>query len=340
MNRRIASFIFFTLIATTCQAAPTRNGMNIGVCYGLLGNDLPPAPQVVSLYKRCGIQKMRLYNPNHEALEALRGSQIQVTLGVPNEEIPNLANSQEAAQSWFTTNVEPYIQDIEFSCITVGNEAFPGQFGPSIGPAMHNLKNVLNEHNLHGIQVTTVIYTAVLANSYPPSAAVFTAEAASSMPNILQFLSDNGAPIMLNVYPYFAYAGDPTNVRLDYALFSATGPVVQDGALSYSNIFDAMVDAFIWAMEKMGFPNVAVAISESGWPSAGNGDFTTPDLAGTYNRNFMNHIIKSSGTPKRPNTHMDAHIYAMFNENQKPNGTEQHFGLFYPNMQPVYLIFP
>ncbi|KAJ4963452.1 hypothetical protein NE237_023391 [Protea cynaroides] len=317
----------------------TRNGIDIGVCYGLLGNDLPPATEVVSLFKSNGIQKMRLFNPNPDALQALRGSQIQVTVGVANEDLPALANSREAANSWFTTNVKPYLNDIEFSYIAVGNEALPGQFGPNIGPAMHNLKDVLLENNLHGIQVTTVISTVVLGTSYPPSAGAFSEESASGMTYVLKFLSDYGAPIMVNVYPYFAYAAEPENVRLDYAQFTAEGAVVQDGSLSYSNLFDATVDAFIWSMEKVGFPNVDVAIGESGWPSAGNGRFTTPDLARTYNQNFMNHVIQSRGTPKRPNKYMDAHIFAMFNENLKPAGTEQNYGLFYPNKTPVYPMF-
>ena len=55
---------------------------------------------------------------------------------------------------------------------------------------------------------------------------------------------------MINVYPYFAYAADPANVQLDYAIFTALGPVVRDGGLSYQNTFDATIDAFCWVMER------------------------------------------------------------------------------------------
>lgn len=34
------------------------------------------------------------------------------------------------------------------------------------------------------------------------------------------------------MYPYFGYAADPTNIRLDHVQFTALGPVVHDGDLS------------------------------------------------------------------------------------------------------------
>lgn len=63
------------------------------------------------------------------------------------------------------------------------------------------------------------------------------------------------------------------------------------------------------------------------------------NLAPTYNQNLMKHVMSNKGTPKRPNAYIEAFIFAMFNENLKPAGVEQHFGLFYPNKQPVYPLF-
>lgn len=106
------------------------------------------------------------------------------------------------------------------------------------------------------------------------------------------------------MYPYFVYAADPTNIRLDHVQFAALGPVVRDGDLSYWNLLDAMVDAYYTAMEREDFPTVGMKISQSRWPSAGNRNFTTPQLALTYNQNFMKNIKAGTGTPKRPDRHL------------------------------------
>lgn len=341
----MAVLLWIGLILSAISAIHNQIGLvlveaiDIGICYGTLGNDLPPAAQVIKLYQNYGISKVRLFDPNAEALQALRASQISVSLGIRNEDLPALAASQDAVNNWFATNVEPYLNDVVFSYITVGNEVVPGELGPNVLPVMQFLKTTLQANNFPGIKVTTVVPGNVLGDSFPPSAGAFSKESAPVMKGILDFLSAQGWPLMINVYPYFAYKSDPVNVRLDYAQFTATSPVVQDGALSYSNLFDAIVDAFFSAMEKQNAGNVNVVVSESGWPSDGNGNFTSPQLAGTYNRNFFKHIVGKTGTPKRPGADMEGFIFATFNENQKPIGEEQHFGLFYPSMDPVYPVF-
>ncbi|PKU70928.1 glucan endo-1,3-beta-glucosidase-like [Dendrobium catenatum] len=154
---------------------------------------------------------------------------------------------------------------------------------------------------------------------------------------ILQFFANNGALLLVNVYAYFAYAGDPANIRLDYALFAASEPVVIDVQFNYSNMFDAIVDSVYYAMENIGGHEVGIVVSETGWPSDG-GTATTIDNAQTYITKLIKHV--GQGTPKRPGS-LETYIFAMFNENQKPAGVEQHWGLFYPQKTPVFpIIFP
>lgn len=205
---------------------------------------------------------------------------------------------------------------------------------------MRHSQDALYSLTYYSIRVTTVVASNALGTSFPPSQGAFSDEVVGDMTEIVKFLADvvAGTParvLMVNVYQYFAYAADPEHVSLDYAQFLSQGPVVKDGDLEYRHLFDAMLDAFYSAMEKVGGPNVGIAISESGWPSTWNGNFTTPEVAQRYNTHCISHIA-SSGTPKRPGYLMDGFVFAMFNENQKPAGVEQNFGLFYPNGQPVY----
>ncbi|PRQ46968.1 putative glucan endo-1,3-beta-D-glucosidase [Rosa chinensis] len=147
---------------------------------------------------------------------------------------------------------------------------------------MESLQNILKDKG-YVTKVTTVVPSTALGSSYPPSSGEFTQEASSVMPDILKFLASTLSPLMINVYPYFAYKSDPAHVPLDYAQFTSDKPVVRDGNLLYFCLFDAIVDAFLAAMAKAGNGHVRVVVSESGWPSDENGNFTTPELAMTYN---------------------------------------------------------
>ena len=319
----------------------TRALADIGVCYGRNGNNLPPPEEVVALYKQYGIKNMRLFNPDPSVLQALRGSGIAVIVGVPNEDIPAIATTQAGAQQWFEANLAPYLNDVNFSFIAVGNEVVLEGDGTAIAAAMQNMQTVLKTRNLGGrVKVSTAMPLTVLGTSYPPSAGQFTAAVDGVMRAVLAVLAAEGAPLMINVYPYYGYVADPVNVELDYAIFRSNRTAVRDGGLEYSNMFDAMVDAFYSAMEKADGSAVGVAVTESGWPSAGKGNLTTVEIAGTYNRNLVARLKRNTGTPKRPNAKIDGYIFAMFNENLKPGDiTEQNWGLFYPNKQPVYPVF-
>ena len=218
--------------------------------------------------------------------------------------------------------------------IAVGNEV-SGSDISKILPAMKNIYSALSSAGLQNlIKVSTSISFGELGTSYPPSDGAFSPSASSYMTSIVQYLASINSPLLANIYPYFTYAGNTAQIKLDYALFTSPSPVVTDGPYKYQNLFDAQVDALYSAMEKVGGSNVGIVISESGWPSAG-GTGTTVGNAQKYNQNLINHVGK--GTPKRP-TALETYIFAMFNENKKPAGIERHWGLFNPNKQPVYPI--
>jgi len=313
----------------------------IGVNNGMNGDNLPPTDQVVTLLRKNNIGKYRIFQGNPNVLKAFENSGIDVIVGVGNDELQNISSSQDSANGWVNNNIIPFYPAANIKYIAVGNEVLPStQYVQYLVPAMTNIHIAIKNANLqNNIKVSTTLATSVIGNSFPPSRGAFRDDVNDTMSSILKFLSDNGAPFMANVYPYFSYIGDRSTISLDYALFKSNSTVVQDGGRSYNNLFDAMVDTLLSAMEALGYHNVPLVITESGWPSAG-ADVATVKNAQAYNNNLIKHVLSNAGTPKRPGTSIETYIYALFNEDRKTGGeTERHFGLFHPNKTPVYPVY-
>ncbi|KAL3534748.1 hypothetical protein ACH5RR_003209 [Cinchona calisaya] len=247
--------------------------------------------------------KMRIYGPDPEVLNALRGTNTETLVDVPNENIRFIANDASTTANWVQNNIKNY------------------------SPA--GLQNQ--------IKVSTSIAAGLLSISYPPSQGSFSNEAKPFIKPIINLLVQNNAPLLVNAYPYLSYIGNRANIGLDYALFTSPGIVVQDGSFGYQNIFDAIVDAHYSALEKEGGSNIRIVVSETGWPSEGNPGVATFEYAGTYSRNVVSLVKSGRGTPRRPGTGIETYLFAMFDENNKPGEeTERHFGLFFPNQQCKY----
>ncbi|PAN41978.1 hypothetical protein PAHAL_8G114600 [Panicum hallii] len=327
----VASSMFAMALLLGIIASAPQSVDSIGVCYGMSGSNLPPASTVVGMFKSNGIKAMRLYAPDKAALQALNGTSIGVLVGAPNDVLSNLS-SRKAAASWVRDNIQAY-PSVMFRYVAVGNEV-AGKPADLLAPAMENVHAALAAAKLGHIQVTTSVSQAIVGVFNQPSAANFTKEAQGFMRPVLQFLARTGAPLMANIYPYFTYAYNPGDMDIRYALFTAPATVVKDGKYNYQNLFDTTIDAFYEAMSKLGVSNVSVLVSETGWPSGG-GKAATPANAKVYNENLIKHI--RGGTPLHPDA-IKTYLFSMFNENQKAKGVERNWGLFYPNMKPVYPI--
>ncbi|XVE82249.1 hypothetical protein DITRI_Ditri15bG0132900 [Diplodiscus trichospermus] len=311
---------------------------SVGVCYGMMGNNLPSAWEVIELYKSHNIRRMRLYDPNQAALQALRGSNIEVMLGVPNSDLPSLANPSNA-QSWVQQNVLNYWPSVRFRFIAVGNEVRPvnsdtAWLAQYVLPALVNVFNSIRSAGLQDqIMVSTAIDMTLIGISYPPSDGAFRGDVRSYLDPIIGHLAWAGTPLLANIYTYFSHAENPRDISLPYAIFTSPSPVVWDQGRGYQNLFDAMLDSVYAALEKAGQGSLQVVVSESGWPSAG-GLATSVDNAQTYLSNLIRHV--QGGTPMRPGRAIETYMFALFDENQKNPELEKHFGLFSPNKQAKY----
>ncbi|KAK9068406.1 hypothetical protein SSX86_012519 [Deinandra increscens subsp. villosa] len=311
---------------------------SVGVCYGRNGDNLPSERDVVSLYQSNGITKMRIYDPPYQpTLDALKGTDIELMIGIPNNGLESL-NDPNAANTWVRDNIQSY-PDVKFKYIAVGNEVDPNngnnQYVRFVLPAMQNIYNAIRTAGLgNQIKVSTATYTGLLMNTSPPSNGEFRDNVRGFIEPIIGFLAQNNQPMLANIYPYFSDPGS----NLPYALFTAPGPVVTDNnGLQYSNLFDAILDAHYAAQARLGGADVEIVVSESGWASAEGGPVATVENAGTYYRNLISHVKGTAGTPLKPGRSIETYLFAMFDENLKGgNPEEKHFGIFSPNQQPKY----
>ncbi|KAL6284426.1 hypothetical protein ACE6H2_015355 [Prunus campanulata] len=321
------------LLVLWMPALQITGAQSVGVCYGRNGNNLPSETEVVDLYKSNGIGRMRIYEPHEPTYQALKGSNIELTVTIPNNKLQGLTDAA-AATDWVQENVQAYWPDVKFKYIAVGNEVQPTDPETQyLLPAIQNIHGAIVAANLQGqIKVSTAIDATLLGNSFPPSAGKYSDAAKSFITPVINFLASNGAPLLVNVYPYFSYIANPAAIDLAYALFTSRQITMTDGVNDYQNLFDAILDAQYSALEKANASNMEIVVSESGWPSEG-GDAATPQNAQTFYQNLINHVTGTSGTPKRPGKAIETYLFAMFDENTKGGDeVEKHFGIFSPKI--------
>lgn len=143
---------------------------------------------------------------------------------------------------------------------------------------------------------------------------------------------------MVNPYPFFGFSPNKPET-LNYALFKPNGGVFDKATgINYTNMFDAQMDAVYSAMKKLGYDDVELVVGETGWPSLGDPDQPGVSLenAVSYNGNLIKHVDSGKGTPLMPNRTFETYIFSLFNENLKPTVSERNYGLFKPDLTPVY----
>lgn len=112
----IAIFISYYSTGVQVQA--------IGVNWGTAASHPLPPAKVVELLKSNSITKVKLFDADPLVLESLSGSNIDVTVGIPNSMLKTLNGSVKAAESWVHDNLTRYLTDrargarIEYAALT------------------------------------------------------------------------------------------------------------------------------------------------------------------------------------------------------------------------------
>lgn len=79
--------------------------------WGLQASHPLPPDIVVKLLKDNGFDKVKLFEADPNALEALGKSGIQVMVGIPNDMLAGIASSVQIAERWVEKNVSYYLSN-------------------------------------------------------------------------------------------------------------------------------------------------------------------------------------------------------------------------------------
>ncbi|CAH9108748.1 unnamed protein product [Cuscuta europaea] len=349
MEKSILTLFFVTLLVSFSNAQLSSNKL-IGINYGLQGTNLPSAYETIERLKAMQVNRVKIYDSDHEILKLLSGTSIRVTIMVPDDSIPDIAANQSAANLWVHDNILAFLPETMIRGVLVGNEILSDSRAQSLSfhvvPAMRNIKKTLNYHNIHNIKVGTPVAMDVVETTFPPSSGRFRSDIPREeiLLPLLNFLNRTSSYFFLDVYPYFSWSASPHNVSLDAALLregNQTAVVDPVTGLAYTNLLDQMLDSVAFAMQDLGFNGVKIAISETGWPNAGDLDQPGANIhnAAAYNRNLVRKITSNPplGTPARPGQAIPTFVFSLYDEDRKSGpATERHWGILRPNGNPVY----
>ncbi|XP_077222529.1 glucan endo-1,3-beta-glucosidase 6-like [Tasmannia lanceolata] len=327
---------FSIIFAVVCCFYLVVSVSGIGANLGTQTSHPLPPDVIVQMLQDNRFQKVKLFDADSGILDTLSNSPIEVMVGIPNDMLATLASSVNAAQTWVSKNVSSHIKKgVNVRYVAVGNEPFletyNGSFLGTTFPALQNIQSALTNAGLNSkVKVTIPLNADVYQSSTGvPSGGDFRSDIHDLMVAIIKFLSDNGGPFTVNIYPFISLYLNP-DFPVDYAFFDGTATPVNDGGTIYNNMFDANHDTLLWALQKNGYGNLPIIVGEIGWPT--DGDMNANLLyAQRFNQGFMRHILTGNGTPMRPGP-IDAYLFSLIDEDEKsiaPGNFERHWGVFY-----------
>lgn len=102
---KVAAFLALVFLLSS----PPMAESGIGVNWGILSSHKLSPFTVVDLLQQNKIEKVKLFDADPDCLNALRGSGIQVMVGIPNELLSVLSSSTDACDLWVSQNVSRYL---------------------------------------------------------------------------------------------------------------------------------------------------------------------------------------------------------------------------------------
>ncbi|KAL3621931.1 hypothetical protein CASFOL_034127 [Castilleja foliolosa] len=192
---------------------------------------------------------------------------------LPNQLIPTISANQTLEVEWVRNNVLPFYPQSKIRYLLIGNEILSNQPNTTwfqLVPAMRKIRVSVKKFGLNKVKIGTPLAMDCLESSYPPSNGTFRSSVRGEVIEpLLQFLNRTKSFFFVDVYTYFAWASQPKQISLNYALLQPTNTTFTDPVtgLKYTNLLDQMLDALYFAMNRARYPNVRLFIAETGWPN-------------------------------------------------------------------------
>ncbi|EOY34588.1 hypothetical protein QUC31_018381 [Theobroma cacao] len=340
-------FLILLLVLTfPCLLGSTAGA--IGVNWGAMSSHPLPAPKVVELLKSNNVSKVKLFDADPLVLQALSGTNIAVTAGIPNSMLKALNSSRKAAESWVHDNVTRYFSHgragVRIEYVAVGDEPFLQSYGEQFHPfvigAAMNIQAALTKANL-GSEVKVVVpcsFDTFVAESSLPSKGHFRTDLNKTMIELLTFLSKRHSPFFVTISPFISFQQNK-NISLDFSLFKENVRTHNDSHRTYKNSFDLSYDTLVTALSKIGFPEMDIVVARIGWPTDGAANANT-SVAETFMKGLVDHLHSKTGTPLRPrNPPIETFIFSLLDEDQRSitsGNFERHWGVFTFDGQAKY----
>ncbi|XP_020572640.1 glucan endo-1,3-beta-glucosidase 8-like [Phalaenopsis equestris] len=324
--------ILVHIFAAISLASATQIGVNWGT-----QTSHPLNPNiVVKLLQDNDISKVKLFDPDPWTLSTLSGTGIDVMIGIPNEQLLPISKHYDTARDWVKQNITNYLHSggLKISYVAVGNEPFltsyNGAYLQYTFPALKNIQKALNEAGVgHRIKAVVPQNADVYgSDSGLPSGGAFRSDIRGLMTQIALFLKSNGAPFVVNIYPFLSLYQN-SHFPVNFAFFDGGGRDINDGGRLYGNVFDASFDTLVFALNKIGIDGMKIIVGEVGWPTDG-AERADEENAKRFYDGFMKKMGRNRGTPMRQGP-LEVYLFSLIDEDMKsitPGNFERHWGLF------------
>ncbi|KAG6392709.1 hypothetical protein SASPL_146933 [Salvia splendens] len=269
--------VLFLLVSTLSTAA--AEDVFVGVNIGANTSSMLHPTDVAALLESHQINHVHLYDADPAMLLALANTSIAVSVSVPNDEIPDISQSNSTAAKWLSQNIKisaplPYT--------TILNPFPPSQahFNKSLNPILIPLLKFLQSTNSH-----------FMISIYP-----YLEHARSNASVSLDYALFKPLP------PNKQAVDANTSLRYDNAFDAMVDAAYS--AMASLNFSDVPITA-----AETGWPS----------SQGGRDADATSDNARTYNTNLVQHLMKNkSGTPGHPGVAVSAYIYELYDLASKP----------------------